>query len=200
MQTGEQCKFDLEARTQEDLFCALKLSINRSTQHELNWQRKGKLSMHTNTMLNSLSIGRKFLLGPMAVAIMFFISCTSDGGSGFDALIASEDSTPLHEAVYHENDYVVRQLLNAGADPNAKINALGWEWDGTEMHGMTPLHIAVIDVTFHVDPSSITMVRRLLDAGADPNAKTAMGVTPLDIAKRRGSGAMTSLLRSYGGR
>ena len=146
---------------------------------------------------NTIRFGQKFLLGNMAVAIMFFTSCS---GSGFDALLASEDATPLHEAVYRENGYVVRQLLDTGADPNAKINALGWEWDGTGMHGMTPLHIAVIDVTFHVDPSSITMVKRLLDAGADPNAKTAMGITPLDIAERRGSDAMAELLRSYGAR
>lgn len=154
--------------------------------------------MRMKTMLNSSSVREKFLLGSMAAVFMLFNSCTSS--NGFGTLLASEAATRLHEAVYYEENYRVRQLLDAGADPNAKINALGWEWDGTGMHGMTPLHIAVMDVTFYVDPSSIAMVTRLLDAGADPNAKTARGITPLDIAKRRGSGAMTRLLRSYGAR
>jgi len=80
--------------------------------------------MRTSTMLNSLSVGQKFLLGSTAVAIIFFTSCTSDGGSDFDALLASEDATPLHEAVYRENGYIVRQLLEEPEETEEEREAL----------------------------------------------------------------------------
>ena len=156
--------------------------------------------MSIDNIIVPLSFGRKLRIG-LAAAMMFVTSCTVDSGSESDDIYAS---APLHKAVMDEQPYTVRRLLAEGADPNARINAPGWyvyygDGSGTrvraDMDGMTPLHIAVIGEARHV-----SIAKRLLDAGADPNAESYAGDTPMDIVTRSGSGALQSLLRSYGGR
>ena len=147
------------------------------------------------------SLGQKFRIGFAAAAIMLVANCTADSGGGANDIYAS---APLHKAVLDEQPITVRRLLAAGADPNARISAPGWTLSYGSMHGtrvqanmngMTPLHFAVIGEARHVP-----IARRLLDAGADPNAQSYAGDTPMDIVKRSGSGVLESLLRSYGGR
>ena len=153
-----------------------------------------------DTMVPS-SFGRKLRIGLTAAAMMIVASCTVDSSSGSDDIYAS---APLHKAVLDEQQITVRRLLDAGADPNARISAPGWALTYGSMHGtrvqanmdgMTPLHFAVVGEARHVP-----IARRLLDAGADPNAESYAGDTPMDIVKRSGSSALESLLRSYGGR
>ena len=143
--------------------------------------------------------GRTFRIGLAAAAMMLTIGCTVDSGS--DDIYTS---APLHKAVIDEHPSKVRQLLAAGADPNARINAPGWYMSygnsqGTsvraDMDGMTPLHLAVMGEARH-----IPIAEQLLDAGADPNAESYAGDTPMDIVNRSGRGALKGLLRSYGGR
>ena len=145
------------------------------------------------------SLGRKFRNGLAIAAIMLTIGCTEESGS--DDIYAS---APLHKAVLDEQRFKVKQLLEAGANPNARISAPGWYLSygnitgsnvRADMDGMTPLHFAVIGEARHV-----SIAEMLLDAGADPNAESYAGDTPMDIVKRSGSGALRGLLRSYGGR
>ena len=145
------------------------------------------------------SFGRKLRIGFAAAAMMFTIGCTVDSGS--NDIYAS---APLHKAVLDEQPYKVKQLLAAGADPNARISAPGWYLTygsstttrvRADMDGMTPLHFAVLGEARHI-PIAV----QLLDAGANPNVESYAGDTPMDIVKRSGSGALKGLLRSYGGR
>ena len=72
----------------------------------------------------------------------------------------------MHFAVaYKRNPDILKFLLDAGADPNAR-NKRSW----------TPLHSAGI---YSEDP---VVLKLLLDAGADPNVKTYYDWTPLHLA------------------
>jgi ankyrin repeat protein len=96
--------------------------------------------------------------------------------------IASRDQafTPLHSAVATDagasDTDIVRLLLEAGADPNAKSR-----------EGGTPLHTAA----FTGDRESAEL---LLAYGADPNATDAKGHTPLDLARDRKNIEVAALL------
>ena len=145
------------------------------------------------------SLGQKLRSGLAITAIVLAVGCTEEGGS--DDIYAS---APLHKAVLDEQRFKVKQLLEGGADPNARINAPGWylTYGNTtgssvraDMDGMTPLHFAVIGEARHIPIAEL-----LLDAGANPNAESYAGDTPMDIVKRSGSGALKNLLRNYGGR
>jgi ankyrin repeat protein len=77
-------------------------------------------------------------------------------------------------------------------------NALHWYIDqGVDLNelkkGRRPLHLAAMNN--HVQAAQL-----LLDAGADPNGKTATGEAPLVWAAGKGHEAMVRLLRRYGGR
>ncbi len=86
----------------------------------------------------------------------------------------------LMDAVINNRINQVRELLTAGADPNA-----------TEDHcKITPLHFAAIS-------DFIEVAHLLLEFGANPRAKTSDGVTPLDDATTANSKAMIQLINSY---
>jgi ankyrin repeat protein len=76
--------------------------------------------------------------------------------------------TPLHIAAQRYTTVCLTQLLNAGADPDARTR-----------EGDTALHIAVRNVR-------LDTVRALLQKGADPAAANTLGATPLDLALESG--------------
>lgn len=78
---------------------------------------------------------------------------------------ASIGQTPLHIAAWNGEQRLVKQLLELGADPNAR-----------DLHGGTPLHAMVRWVT---RPDIISI---LLERGADINAVDHAGQTPLHLA------------------
>ena len=63
----------------------------------------------------------------------------------------------------------MERRLSAGADPNAR-----------DMDGWIPLHAAA-------EHGSAEAAAMFLDADADPAARTAMGKTPFDLPRGRGS-------------
>lgn len=96
---------------------------------------------------------------------------------GVQSSISSEDINALQAdgmsalfwAVYHEQNDIVRLLLNAGADTNV-----------SNRYGLTPLIQSALNGNGEI-------IALLLDAGADPNAVTLQGDTALMNAAKAGS-------------
>ena len=101
---------------------------------------------------------------------------------GADPRMASKPAgfTPLHSAVADDaGDDVkelVRMLLDAGADPNARSATDG-----------TPLHTAAFT-------GNISVLETLLAAGGDASAPDKKGNSPLDVARERGHPEAAALL------
>lgn len=90
--------------------------------------------------------------------------------------------TALHFAAFFGQTGAVELLLARGAEVDAR--GAGW------MIG-TPLHSAVSGG--HLDAAL-----RLLDAGADPDARQSQGFTPLHAAAEHGDAALVRLLLTRG--
>ena len=83
---------------------------------------------------------------------------------------------PLHAAMVAGDGEIVRALLDAGADVDARQQA-----------GVTPLMGAAAN-------GSVELVRMLLDAGADPSLRDEAGRTAADWATSRGHADTAALL------
>lgn len=86
---------------------------------------------------------------------------------------ASGCAGPLLRFVSGSSLFLVKELLRRGADPNARTP--------TKRH--TPLHRAAESFGQGVEVAT-EIALLLLDAGADPDAKNAEGMTPADIADK----------------
>ena len=99
-----------------------------------------------------------------------------------------QDYTPLHHAAEKGTPAIVRTLLEAGAQVDMRASGYdvdwGWDW--------TPLHLAA-----EHNPDE-EVVRALLDAGADANARAYYGQTPLILAARNANPAVATLLLEAG--
>lgn len=82
----------------------------------------------------------------------------------------AEGYTPLHRAVLDNDVQKAKALLQAGADPDARIEG--------RSDGFTPLHTASL---VWQNPE---MARALLEAGASVNAAALGGDTPLRVARQ----------------
>ncbi|GLA98226.1 hypothetical protein AtubIFM57143_006165 [Aspergillus tubingensis] len=83
--------------------------------------------------------------------------------------IYAHEPTPLHSAALRGYDDVVRELLEAHADPNYG-----------NQHGKTPLHLAVQD-------GQTAVVKALLDGGANPSLCDMDGRLPIHLASEVGN-------------
>ncbi|MDE2875234.1 MAG: ankyrin repeat domain-containing protein [Gemmatimonadota bacterium] len=100
----------------------------------------------------------------------------------------SDNYQPIHRAAQHRSAAMVRMLLQAGAEVDARAKGYhihyGWDW--------TPLHMAAAD---NADPE-VTAV--LLEAGADLHARGYEGETPLSQAAGNDNPAVAALLLEAG--
>ena len=102
------------------------------------------------------------------------------------ALLAAGAHVGSFEAVALGDPEELKEAI--AADPEslaAKLGFVGW--------GITPLHLAV-------DRGNGTVVLTLLDAGADPNAASDLGFTPLAHALAAANAGLAVLLRERGGK
>ncbi|MXY15080.1 MAG: hypothetical protein F4Y53_05290 [Proteobacteria bacterium] len=93
-------------------------------------------------------------------------ACLAEGANANDR--DEYGITPLHRTAGLNSDAgVTIVLLEAGADPMARMNEYDW----------TPLHVAAMN-----DDNPVGVITALVRAGADPNAKAVDGLTPLHMA------------------
>ena len=95
--------------------------------------------------------------------------------------------TPLCEAVKNNDPNQLTRLLASGSDPN----------EGCDFDGAIALHYAAQN---HVMPGITKMVRQLLKAGANPNARTtdSARMMPLHHAAQNGAHEIAVLLLNAG--
>ena len=101
-----------------------------------------------------------------------------------------EGDTALHAAAFSYDVPMARELVTRGADIRAR-----------NRRGSEPLHAAVIGVPGSVQwnpPRQRAVILYLIEAGADPNATAAGGVTPLHRAVRNRCSAAVEALLSAG--
>lgn len=105
-----------------------------------------------------------------------------DAGKVKKGPVALNHLTPLMFAAPFGTPDLVRTLIDAGANVNAR-----------DIRDMTPLMLAVSSETQNTE-----VVRLLLEKGADTKAKSVLGETALDWAKKFGDPALLRLLGDAG--
>ncbi|MEW6358599.1 MAG: ankyrin repeat domain-containing protein [Planctomycetota bacterium] len=108
--------------------------------------------------------------------------------------VDDEGMTPLHYAAWIRNEYAVDELVKGKANVNAKDNS-----------GSTPLHVLTgassgLGMKAEECATCKEIICLLLRAGADINARTMDGQTPLDLAENNGYDAIVAFLRQRGGK
>jgi ankyrin repeat protein len=99
--------------------------------------------------------------------------------------VSPDGYSPLGLAAFFKRRVVVAYLLERSADPKA----------ASRDQGFTPLHSAVAS---DAGASDAEIVRMLLEAGADPNARSRQGTTPVHTAAFTGDRAVLDLLLAHG--
>jgi RNA polymerase sigma factor (sigma-70 family) len=94
--------------------------------------------------------------------------------------------TPLHAALFGRRVETARILIEAGADVQARRGGAGWP-----RAGWTALHYCAAF-------GFVDLVQRLIDRGADLNARDDEGSTPLAVAVADGQPDTAKLLRDNG--
>ena len=100
---------------------------------------------------------------------------------------ATRAANALHLAATLGQAKALRALLSDGVDLN--------DWDHS---GNTLLHTAILRSNVPVARGNVPVVRELIEAGADVNLATRMGLTPLEEAKQQGDKAIVDVLIDAG--
>ena len=98
--------------------------------------------------------------------------------AGADATVQdSQGNTPLHYACERGSIYYLNHFITAYANSHAL-------WQIPNSSGITPLSMQVVGIggtILHLacEEQDVNLIRKFLEAGADPNAKDTSGFTPL---------------------
>ena len=120
------------------------------------------------------SVPKGFHISPVLAAIVYDNSRVLEAllAAGANASATNDMGEPLlHVAAAKGSDTLVRVLIAHGADVNARAVHKGHQFDGR-----TPLMAAV-------GSNDLTLVKLLLERGADPFAKDSSGFTALAFAE-----------------
>ena len=127
------------------------------------------------------------LKGEHAIVRLLLAHCTAHGVPWQDSRLYGDGWTPLMAAVLHGSVAVVETLLDAADDPAAFAGA-------QNRYGQTALHIAARGTK--KDDSGEAILRKLLEAGADPGVKDAYGLTAARVAQKQRNRRAASLLKT----
>lgn len=139
------------------------------------------------------------LRGPIHCVVQYsactssLISILQKYGASLDTIDA-DNMTPLHYCALFDHQAIAKQLLDAGVPIDLGVRRKSWPRDGDTsspinevdtVHpipesiavGLTPLHFAALT-------GNLTMTKFFLDHGADPNALSEYGETPLHLNQR----------------
>jgi ankyrin repeat protein len=127
-----------------------------------------------------------------ACCIASLVSMLQQYGAPLDT-VDVDNMTPLHYCVKFGYKAIARQLINAGVLIDSKVHRQAWPSEVSELtlgqagsvlpvsgsiaRGLTPLHFAALT-------GNNTMTKFLLEQGADPNALSEYGETPLHLTLR----------------
>lgn len=100
-----------------------------------------------------------------------------------EAIRKEQEVIEFHNAIVVGKTATVAEYLAKGMDPNVK--------NMQSSHESTPLHVAV-------KFNQSTIVKMLLENGANPNTVDFLGETPLVIAKKQNNSNIVILLQEYG--
>ncbi|KAF7678877.1 hypothetical protein GT037_002625 [Alternaria burnsii] len=141
----------------------------------------------------------EYLRGPIHYALISdmrtpsLISILQQHGASIDA-IDIENMTPLHYCARNGDQKAAEKLLDAGVPIDIGVRRKSWPRDGDTSSpidqvdtvypipesiavGLAPLHFAALT-------GNLTMTKFFLDHGADPNALSEYGETPLHLNQR----------------
>lgn len=122
------------------------------------------------------------------------IKLLTERGAGVDKL-DREGYTPLEIAIGEDKLFAARALIEAGANVNS----------GNGAQKVTPLMLVASQLApqarathLAAGPTPVDIARDLIEKGADVNAQSASGVTPLMVAAGHNNGPMIGLLLAKG--
>ncbi len=173
---------DIEA-SDYDRFPVLVLAVRQASLYPSRSFDEGHQPIITLLLDRGASMTRlsEGLLCNMVLGVPYFDEDLEDRLCGRDeepiSLLADLEwvtETALHRAAYGSRAPEVRQLLNQGADIHATVTVKPdrAELGPPQLTGATPLHLAMLNPT-------VSVTRLLLERGANIEAKSAGGWTPL---------------------
>jgi ankyrin repeat protein len=139
-----------------------------------------KEEVHRQLLLRQDAANRQLLSDAFSGDLRAVEAALQAGGRVYT--VGPDGKQPLHLAAGSNRPEVVKALLNAGADVNAK-----------DRLGDTALHEVATSSNVHASETA----RLLLDAGANVKARNKQGKTPIDAAITSGNHHLAKVVEEF---